>query len=555
MAESLLGSGVRGRWVGMALVVGAFVIGAGMFLPRQCLWLDEATQMTGLAMGPAGAARWLAGVGASATGQFPDRMPPLGYWVGWGWSQLFGFNEASLRWCGVVCVALATALVYDAARRAFGAASACAAGLLFGLSPAVVVTAVEIRPYPLFLLCAAAAFHALVCVYANPPERRAGAYVSLALALGASMGTHFFGAVMAAAMLVALAVLAARGQGGWRPVAGVGVAVAVSLALVAPFVVAAFAESNPVATMGAGTLGRLESVKNLLVRSFTHVTLSVYRPVPLVAGVAGVLLLLLAAGVPRSSRLCARAVALTLAAGVLGVTAGRFVLDGFDAASVSYNIWMRPGLCILLSAGVAAQGAWVRRIAGTACVCLLAAQVCGVYELAAHGDHFAHGPHREIVRLLRSCPPGEVALVHDDPTHRFVFVACPLRWELKGQLAQFTPASGASDPAAAVVRDTVGQSSAQTVTALPYRYLLVVRAAMTNPPNVAAQVRSGDRPMADGPIASVLRGSSDWQLVAERTSVAHISAKLDLFASRRPVVAAPPRIARENAAPFVPNNH
>ena len=31
------------RWLGLVVVVGLFLGGVASFLPRQCLWLDEAT--------------------------------------------------------------------------------------------------------------------------------------------------------------------------------------------------------------------------------------------------------------------------------------------------------------------------------------------------------------------------------------------------------------------------------------------------------------------------------------------------------------------------------
>src|SRR5205814_1412289 len=95
--------------------------------------------------------------------------------------------------------------------------------------------------------------------------------------------------------------------------------------------------------------------------------------------------------------------------------------------SSNYNAWMRPGFCVLLSAGIASRSRTLRRSAALACSLLLVSQASAVYQLAAHGDHFAHGPHREIVELIRTLDARDAAVVHDDPSHRFVSVYCPIR--------------------------------------------------------------------------------------------------------------------------------
>ncbi|MBV8608108.1 MAG: hypothetical protein JO034_11705, partial [Singulisphaera sp.] len=107
------------------------------------------------------------------------------------------------------------------------------------------------------------------------------------------------------------------------------------------------------------------------------------------------------------------AVALTLGIGLLVVTAAKFTLDGFDAASSNYNVWMRPGFCILLSAGIASQSRAVRRVAALAFGLLLVAQMSGAYQLAVHGNYFAYGPHRTIAELIRSLNTRDIAVVHD----------------------------------------------------------------------------------------------------------------------------------------------
>lgn len=534
-------SSAWGRWLGLLAVVGMFVGGAAPFLPQQCLWLDEATQMTGLRLGPTGVARWLAGGEPHDTGQFRDRMPPLSYWLGWVWARAFGFDEASLRWFGVTCVAVAAALVYEAARLALGTASAWVAGLLFALCPAVIVLSVEIRAYPLFVLWSAVAFYGLVRLHATSPDERRATFAALALALSAAVSTHFFGAVLGGSMLATLLILAYRGAGRLRLIVGVGGVFAVTTASLLPFIIASFAYSKHGITPGVGYGPRLGGVKNMLVRLVNHGTLSVHRPVAIVAVAAAVVLIVLAIGAARSSRRPVVAVALTLGIGLLVVTAAKLALNTFDAASSNYNVWMRPGFCILLSAGIASQSRAVRRVAALAFGLLLVAQMSGAYQLAVHGNYFAHGPHRTIAELIHSLNTRDIAVVHDDPSHRFEFVYCPIRYELGPGLEHYELVH--APDGSTLVRDYPARRGVRPVTALPYRYLVVVRSELTNPTNLAAQVRGGEGALGDGPLARALRTSGDWRSVSERLAVAYIiTAKIDLFECCRPPRQDAPRV-------------
>ena len=531
-------SSAWGRWIGLVVVVGVFLAGAASFLPRQCLWGDETTQMIGLRLGPIEATRWLAGGGPNDPDQIRDRMPPLSYWMGSAWARVFGLDERSLRWFGVACVALAVALVYEAARRAFGTASAWGAGLLFALCPAVIVLSVEIRSYPLFLLWSALAFHELVRLVATPGGERWTTYAALAFTLSAAVITHFFGAVLGASILGALLLRAYRGEGRLRPVLFVGGTFALSLASLYPFVGASVALSRHASTRSINRVQELLNVKNMLVRLVNDVSLTVHPPVAIVALTAALVLLGLTLCVARSRPRPVLAVAVTLGTGLLLVTAAKLVQNKFDASSYNYNAWMRPGFCILLSAGLASGCKTVRRVAAVAFFLLLVSQASGIYELNVHGDYFVHGPQRAIVALVRSCEPRDTAMVHDDRSHRFVVVYCPIRCELGAGLEHYRCADATAG--STLVRAYPGGGDARPVIALPHRYLVVVRSEATNPTNLAAQVRGGDRPLSNGPLARALRASDDWRLVTERTTVASISAKIDVFERRRP-----PRQARE----------
>ena len=80
----------------------------------------------------------------------------------------------------------------------------------------------------------------------------------------------------------------------------------------------------------------------------------------------------------------ARALALTLVAGLGAVAMAQLAVGrvGFNACSVNYNLWMKPGLCLIGAAGLASKSgpsAAPRPPAGL----LIASQGVGVVRLAA----------------------------------------------------------------------------------------------------------------------------------------------------------------------------
>lgn len=528
------------RWVGLASVVGVVVLAAGSFLPKQVLWLDESTQMSGLTLGPISSARWLAGAESHDFGQFRDRMPPLGYWVGWCWSRLFGLEERPMRWLGVVAVAAAAGLVYEASRRAFGTAPAWLAGLGFALSPSVIVLAVEIRAYPLFLLESAASFFFLIRLLGSDSSVRPRRLdlEGLSLALAAAIATHFFGLVLAAGVLSLLCDSTLRRGGSWRPVLAVAAVVGLAAMAVSPFVFRAMEIS---ATPGAGEplAMRMKAVGTYLTGLNNHQALAVWGPAA--AGVrvsTGVLLVMsvsLALAGRRNSTISA--ILLVLGVGVVITTVARLLLRGFDATTLNYSAWMLPGLFIAISAALAGHGRLWRRLAVCATVALVLSEGVGAVLLVRHGEHFAHGPHATIAGLVRRLTPEGVAVVHDDPSPHLVFVSCPLRYAFGTRLSQYQTLDETAPGRATVRRyrqiesppPAPAEAAPVGVETLPHRYLIVVHCRYTTAGDLLRGMHSGAFPFGEGPAARRLRKSPDWTAIGSRSVLALDSAVVTVF--------------------------
>ena len=516
------------RWLA-AVVAGSILVGlAGWFLPAQCLWVDETAQLAGLKLGPRTVVSWLAGRSPGDPGQLRDRMPPGSYWAGQLWGAGFGLGEASLRWFGVACVALASAIVAATARRIYGSASGWVAGLLSATAPMLVVTAVEIRAYPLYLLLSSLAT-ALLLVWVDPnpdPTRPTPRWVVPALmaTLVGGMVVHHLGTNLAGAVIVAAWFGLGRDRPRRRELLTVTVVVmATGLALLS-FVRAAAAmgsRQSPSVPMTA----RWEAVAKLVPLLMSHPSLMVVPSVEVLLLVSlGVLGVLACRVRPPASR----TLVTLLGAGFVAVTIVElgFARPRFNVCAPTYSMWARPALILIAASGLASPGRWSRRIAAGAAMVAIGCQVIGIGVLETHRDHFAHGPHARIAALIREADPSRVAVIHDTKGSMTLYVANPLRSEFGPGLAQFHASRSGAPDSLIVVPES---GATRPLESLRGRTLVVVRSRLVGEHELADQVRRGDRPIAPGPWVESGAWRGHWRHVRTTQQVAAVAARIDLF--------------------------
>lgn len=513
------------------LCVALNVAAASAFLPRQSFWNDEATQMVGLSLDPIGVVRWLAGYDPHDFGVSDDRMPPLSYWVGWLWSRLFGVSELAMRWLSVVCVAAATALVFEGGRRTWGLIPALAAGLIFGLSPNVIVQAVEIRAYSLLLLTSAGCFFCLsrLLIISDSETLPRNWLVGLVVCGIAAMYSHFFGLVVCGGTLLTVLISAVvQGQRLGPPLAAI-VAAGVAAMGLTPFVLASASLSGE----GAGNeaAGKLKDLIRLTYRVIAHPATSVSRVALASAGIGAALTISTALASARRDPVI-RGLIVAIGSGLAVVVVTHLAQSAFAAASPHYNSWMLPGIALLLSSGLASRSRIVWRASALGVSLLIAANFYAVGQLAIHGEYFAHGPHRQIRDLIDQLGPERVTIIHDDPIDVAWTIYAPLHYDYGGAVPQFVleqlepiervapyPARGALfDP-----------------TELPAEYIVVVRSRIQWASEVVDQIHSGDRSLAPGPVSRSLETSGRWRRVHQTTHISFVAADLDVFRRVDPV--------------------
>ena len=503
--------------LGLLSTVALAVIAAALFLPHQSLWVDEATQLSGLTLSPSELVRWLADGRRHDFGVPADWMPPLSYWLGWGWAHLFGLTETSMRWFGTACVGLAVALLFRAAHRLFGLRAAIFAGAFLALSPNVCVTAVEIRAYPLFLLTTAGAIDALsVLLIDGGPRAPRTAWIALGVWLVAGIYTHFFGLILAGAVLTGLGLF--LGRSSWRQLAALAAAVVAAAMGLRPFVRASIAMSP-----GGSETHRLHEVAQLFFRLVAHPTMNAI-PVAIAAALLGATALgAYAAYLGWRKQRALGFLLVVLTTGLAVTVVAAFAVHGFTAAKTSYATWALPLVSLILAAPAAIRAPRGGILPLSFALLFLGAQALGTLQLWRHGEYFAHGPTDRIARIVDEIGAQETAVIHvASPDYASVYF--PLRYLYGPALAQFVV--GPDHP--------VGQpldiaSSTWPAQLSPFRRLLVVRAKVENGAEIGEQLRHGERPFAPDPNAGVLSSSPSWRVRSHQELIAFVAADVTVL--------------------------
>ena len=221
----------------------------------------------------------------------------------------------------------------------------------------------------------------------------------------------------------------------------------------------------------------------------------------------------------------------------------KFAFTGFDATIPNYRLWVVPGVLVVLFSALSTRDRRVRALATAAAFALIGSEAVASVRLATlrsavNLSPFAHGPHRPIASVVRALGPERVAVVLDDTSPHFVFVACPLLYEFGPSLRQYRPLN--RDPHSPVVgrflgvgRDdeAPGLLDVREVETIPGRYLVVVRCEFTPMSALRKAIRSGTLPLSEGPLAGRLRRARRWRALALRKVVALDSAVITVFES------------------------
>lgn len=430
-SENATSATSRGEpWLILAacVVVAIFVAGSLWFASSQAIWIDETTQLAGLSLSPSQQLQWLAGELPTPGGVPPDRNPPLSYLLGDIWVALIGSGELQLRIAGIAAFLAAVPAVWLAGRRLGSSLGAFFALALVFLSPAMIVQAVEIRPYPLFFALSCWALWAYVEVIAHEtsPKWR---LVTLTAILIAASYTHFYGIVLSFCVMASLLVFSVVQRRSIVAVLLAGVAYGVAILGLVPFVLGGAKVSGaatPVQSLGGIVKGMAKLAYRL---AFHGVHLALTTPVVLLAAAALALLGLLAIGAQRKSARLFALAPLVVALVVLPLTS--LVVRQFNVLAPHYNLWMVPGAAIFLAAAFASR---FRSLALAGGAVVIATQLAATAILVQNPEPWTHGPGEWLVSQISE--PAHTLIIHDGTTSDWAHGYFPIRYLTAGSVTQ-----------------------------------------------------------------------------------------------------------------------
>ena len=404
--------GMTPPWISIALIL-CFACACLWFAPRQNIWIDESTQLSGITLSPGSLVQWLAGTDTARFGVPGDRMPPLGYLIDWAWWNGVSQSIAGFRLFHAALVVVALGIVAWVERTYVGGRWAVIGLVFLAVSPKTIQFAVELRAYPMLFAMAciqAALFLRMVAARGAPTSR---SLVVFGLACIATCFIHFFGVVATGAYFGALLLRFLRTSPARIVVAGIATMIP-TLGL-KPFVTGATALSD-VPVIGTSPV-------QYVLQLFAG---SAYLVLPVVGVLfIGGCLVLLALGVTGAAmRLAARRtepVDHMVVVALLGVGATvlpHFFIHSFDTLKPSYSIWLLPVLALIiasgarfaarpgpgLDAGRGGRSIWFRRgvQASVAALALGATISTAIFLLRA--DWYVHGPANAIATARQGLP-------------------------------------------------------------------------------------------------------------------------------------------------------
>jgi ABC-type glycerol-3-phosphate transport system permease component len=500
----------------------AFIVLAigGLFASRQSLWVDETTQLNGIAMGPLHVLSWLLGDRTYLNGVPPDRNPPLSFFLGQLWGMAFGRQVYAMRWMGIVAVAVAAGTLTWTLVRQAGWIGALAGLACFAAVPQVASMAAEVRPYPLMLLFASLAWVSFVALL-DSEEPRARHWLAFSATCVLASYTHFFGILMTVGLLFGLLVDAWM-QGKRKAPVLRSAAILMGLCLGAlPFARQAAHISATVHTIHSSeVLGR---TGRLILRLFVS---------PLVAvSVLGTGLLLgcyvlftIESFRNHPDRRVVRAIASALMLPLVLCVATAFVTPTFDALATHYNAWMLPGIALAVAFGVRGLARKRSLLAWGMVLVVAAINGLGCYRLNS-SDCFTHGPHKAIMRELTGERSRRTAIVVDK-TEEWAFVYFPLRYEQGPQPSVFLASTESAvgslwrvEPEATVPLEDLQKQD----------YVLLIRAKLLHTRELGNELDGHLIALPSSSLLEHFERDPSWRQVSKFRHVSFVSAQGTLF--------------------------
>jgi len=502
------------------------IITTSIFLSKQSIWVDETTQLSGLTLNPVEVWKWLLGHDANRFGVPPDRMPPLSYWLGWSWAQIFGLTETAMRLFGVLCTVLSSLLIFVSARKAFGLAGAILAGTVFALSPNIIDVSVEIRAYSLFLLFASGAFFSLIHIIEKANKINMW-YFLLALFCIAAIYTHFFGLIMSGSLILALLLISKLNKRPLLPIIITGVVVLISFAGVIPFVLSAVQLTGDNST----EMNSLYSLIRLVYRLFTHASIQVNVLIMLSCLLSAATLLVVSLFPKKTGNESGYTILFALGIGFSVISVASFIFSGFLSAQVTYNIWMLPGICILFASVLQVKINRIQALAVIAGILYVMTTFYSTVQFLSNATKFSNSPYNEIKPIIEQFDQKELGIVFDTDSTGWGGLYFPIVYDFGQKVQLFSAVKKKGDTfVLSLFPHLKKEVSADNI---KLKHIMILKTELQSSRMTIDQIKNGDKPLGPGRCEKHFMKSKSWQLKNENLYVTMISADISVFSRTR----------------------
>jgi hypothetical protein len=506
----------------------AFSLGLYTFAKTQDIWIDEATQLSGITLKFGEMVHWLSGQDPGRFGVPGDRMPPVSYILDWAWLRLFGPSELGFRLFHASFLLGGVILLVITARRTLNLPATYLAIAILCLSPKMIATAVEIRAYPLFFAtaCVQTAIFARLINDRNEIDKHSLA--SFVLVSVIAIYTHFFALVSGCAFLLAIGV--AHIRRGVLPLEIILAFVVMAVASVGilPFVFSAASNS----TSG----GEVVNAHGYIVYLFKLIggSANMISRAAAVLFFGGMLALFTLSTITAMKRIIRGDpqfvdwLFLVVFAGVSATLGASLIVKNFDALKESYSVWIFAPLALFVAGGAVRphELRYWSGMYGVTAVAVIAGAALSTCTFFAHAAEFIHGPGRFVGAVYNRLEPPKAIIYESGAAWEWSYF--PLVFSYKGEVAQYRFAAGGE-----LVRVVPGPTQPDPQQALAavatYNDVLLVDIRLRTYKDIRQCNANICPQFIQGPIEAALIGSGRWRDVAVGRQFGFYDTQIKLF--------------------------
>jgi len=416
---------------------------------------------------------------------------------------------------------LATLVVYESARHAFGIKSGFLAGFLFALSPNVIEQAVNIRVYPLFIFWSACGFYCLVRLFGESKSTKSHWLFGVVLFSLFAIYSHFFGLLLAGSLMLATLF------GKWREdkklkVVFIGILmIGISTMGTIPFLAALV--QNFGKEFKSSSANGFNDIIRLLYRQYGHPTMWTSQFILIVATLGFVLLVLLTLFPKQTGKAQSTVLLTALGSGMIVIVLGRYLVSPL-VTEIRYNLWMIPGICILLSSSVIRSFKYSSIISSIAIFLIIGANLYAASQFMTKGVYYSHSRFSTINQYIKQFGVNNLTLIHE---RKFGAVYFPIRYSYEDQIDQYLIEN--CQESRPLLKKLPHLKPDKSFDSVSTSYVMFLRTDSMGAVKIATAINTGINPQLKCKFSENLISSKKWKLIRREMLISYFQTEILIF--------------------------